>query len=122
MTSSLLPFVQNASTFFADTPAVLCAQLGMISFGALLVFLVLLTTRDVLLRIDSFFYQLLCVFLVAALPIVGFLLYLLFRPSRTLAFQHLESKIDRLLAKMSPEEKHESKPKHTTPPLKKKEK
>ncbi len=123
MTPSLFPFVQNFSTFFADSPSVLCAQIGMLSLGFFLVCIVLFTTRDVMLRIDSFFYQLLCVFLVASLPLVGFLLYVLFRPSRTLAFQRMEAKIDLLLEKLSHDEKHHDvKVKSTPSSPKKKEK
>lgn len=60
----------------------LAPVLGMI--GIVLVFLIFFTTRDILLRTHSLLGQLLCILLVALLPGVGFLLYLIVRPARTI--------------------------------------
>ncbi len=55
----------------------------MVMIAALLVFLVLFTTRDILLRSRSFLVQFICILIVALLPGLGFLIYLLVRPART---------------------------------------
>jgi hypothetical protein len=58
---------------------------GLVLSGAfILLFLLLFTLRDILLRTRSFAYQAFCVLLVGALPIAGFLVYLLIRPARTI--------------------------------------
>ena len=62
-----------------------------------LVFLALFALRDILLRTHSFVYQILCIVMVAALPVVGFLLYLLIRPRRTLSEKRIERKLDELV-------------------------
>jgi len=67
-------------TILSDNPALRMAQIGLILLALIAVYLVCFTTRDILLRTDSFLYQLLCVLLVALLPILGFFLYLLIRP------------------------------------------
>lgn len=59
------------------------ARIGVLSVAFILIFLLLFTLRDILLRTRSFWYQCFCVLLVGALPVVGFLLYLLIRPART---------------------------------------
>ncbi len=69
----------------------------MLGTAFIVVFLVLFTTRDILLRSHSFLLQIFCIVLVAVLPVFGFLIYLLIRPSKTLSMKRLESKIDRVL-------------------------
>ena len=72
-------------------------QLCMIAVGVLLVYLVLYATRDILLRTHSFVYQIAVIILVAVLPVVGFLLYLLIRPSATNRQRILERDVHDLL-------------------------
>ncbi len=103
----------SASAFLATDPSVLALQLLMISGAFLVVFLVLFTTRDVLLRTHSFFLQILCILLVAVLPIFGFFLYLLVRPPRTLSERMMDRKLSEILHRLShhkkPQEKHSDK-------------
>jgi hypothetical protein len=80
-----MPFVEQV----ASNPTILLLQGSIGFFAALLVFLILFTTRDIILRTHSFFYQLLCIALVALVPILGFFLYLLVRPSRTIREREL---------------------------------
>ncbi len=75
-------------------------QLSMILAACIIIFLVLFATRDIILRTNSFIYQTLCILLVAVLPVIGFLIYLLIRPSRTLAQRGLERQVADLLSKL----------------------
>ena len=74
-------------------------QIVMTASACMLVFLILFTLRDVLLRTRSFLYQIVCILLVAGLPFVGFLLYLLIRPARTLREREVYSMLQELLAR-----------------------
>lgn len=65
-------------------------QGAVLSGAFVLLFLLLYTLRDIILRTHSFWYQALCVLIVGALPIAGFLVYLLIRPARTLKERELE--------------------------------
>lgn len=73
------------------------AQAGVVAGAALLLFLLLYTLRDILLRTKSFPYQFFCVLLVGALPILGFLVYLLVRPARTLKQRETDAMLRRIL-------------------------
>lgn len=95
--------MQNASAFFSTNPSVLFIQSLMIAAAAVVVFLVLFATRDILHRTHSFIYQIACIVLVAILPVFGFLIYLLIRPHRTLAERRVERKLDTLLHKLQPQ-------------------
>ncbi|MBI3331516.1 hypothetical protein HYZ99_00980 [Candidatus Peregrinibacteria bacterium] len=90
-------FFQPLQILFTDDPFVRWAQIGLIVAGFLAIFLVFFATRDIILRTRSFWYQCLAILLVALLPGVGFLLYLLIRPARTLAERDLERKVSELL-------------------------
>lgn len=86
-------------------------QIAMMAVGALMIFFVFFATRDILLRTESFAYMFFCIVLVAAVPVVGFLLYLLIRPSRTLSERRTEALLlyltkDRVVANQA--SKHES--------------
>ena len=88
---------QGSASFFSDNPSVLIAQVSMIVAACVVIFLVLLATRDILMRTDSLLIQVLCIILVAVLPVVGYLLYLLVRPSRTLSEKKLQGDLEELL-------------------------
>jgi hypothetical protein len=105
--SSLL---ESSSALLASDSTVLAVQifLGLSACG--LVFLVLFTTRDILMRTNSFLYQIACILLVALLPVVGFLMYVLIRPSRTLAERAMHANIIALLTKLHAGRKLEQKP------------
>ncbi|MDD5026480.1 MAG: PLDc N-terminal domain-containing protein [Candidatus Peribacteraceae bacterium] len=92
----LLSYLDPWLTFLAADPVLRSLQMTMIVLGTIAVFLVFYTTRDILLRTNSFPYMLLCILIVAVLPGVGFLLYLLIRPPRTVR----ERELERLLRSM----------------------
>ena len=94
----MIDFVHQWITFFTDSPALRLMQLGLLGIGAILIYLVFFTTRDILLRTNSLLYQFASILLVAALPIVGFLLYFLIRPARTIKARELEQMLQQLLA------------------------
>ncbi|MBT4119368.1 MAG: hypothetical protein HOG89_00065 [Candidatus Peribacter sp.] len=83
LSTFLQQFAQPWLLFLAEDPALRLLQFGMLLVGVVVIFLVFFTTRDILLRTHSFWYMFLSIVLVAALPVVGFFLYLLIRPSRT---------------------------------------
>lgn len=93
--------------FLSDDPTLRLLQASMLLSGGIVVFLVFYTTRDILLRSQSFWYMFSSIILVAALPIVGFFLYLLIRPARTIKERELEEKITKLLEKEAPVKKSE---------------
>ncbi|OGJ57321.1 hypothetical protein A3H22_00360 [Candidatus Peribacteria bacterium RIFCSPLOWO2_12_FULL_55_15] len=82
---SLLPTLDAFLGVLSDDPAARVFQLSVLCLGIFSVYLLFYTTRDVLIRSSSISLQLFSIFLVALLPVAGFFLYLLFRPSRTIA-------------------------------------
>lgn len=106
--------LESASAFLATDPTVLAVQVLMASAAFIVVFLVLFVTRDVLLRSNSFLFQAFCILLTALLPVVGFFLYVLIRPSRTIAERAMHRDIIALLSKLSPTKKAEQ-AKHEKP-------
>lgn len=101
------PFLENVSVFFSADPSVLLVQSAMVFSACVIVFLVLFATRDILLRSHSLSLQIVCILLVALLPVVGFLLYLLIRPSRTVAERSLERRVQELTAALHKKGKQE---------------
>jgi membrane-bound ClpP family serine protease len=99
-----MSFLQAILLFFTDTtnPTLRLLQIVLLILGVLAAFLVFFTTRDVLLRSKSFVFQLFSIVLVAIVPLFGFLLYILIRPSRTLKERELEHMLQRLLERQSP--------------------
>lgn len=75
-------------------------QIAMIALAVLVVYLILFVTRDIILRTHSFLYQVFSILLTAVLPILGFFLYLLIRPSTTIFERSLDQKVGLLLARM----------------------
>lgn len=82
--------LQQWLTLLADNPALRLLQIAMLILGVIAVFLVCFATRDILLRTQSFLLQILCILLVAFLPIIGYLIYLLIRPARTVKEREME--------------------------------
>jgi hypothetical protein len=100
------------STFFSSLAAfdpVALMQAAVIAGASILLFLLLFTLRDIILRTHSFWFQALCVLLVGALPVVGFLLYLLIRPPRTIKERELYAMFESLTARTEEEPLHEEK-------------
>jgi len=90
--------------FFIENPSLHIMQAGLLFLATVTLFLLFFTLRDILLRSRSFAVQFLCILLVAVLPIVGFLLYLIVRPSRTLKERELEAMLLTLVATEAPEQ------------------
>lgn len=85
-------------SLLTENPAIRTVQLSLLGLAVVSLYLVFYATRDILLRTKSFFYQLACIFLVALLPVAGFLLYLLIRPATTTRERELESLLHAMLA------------------------
>ncbi len=96
-----MSFLTSLSGIFSDDPSLRMIQMGLLVLGILIVFLLLFATRDILLRTRSFAYQFACILLVALLPGIGFLLYLLIRPARTLKERELEARIEHIEESLS---------------------
>lgn len=79
-----MPALAPFSAVLATDPAALMMQMGVLGGGAVLLFLLFWTLRDALLRSRSLVFQVFSLFLVTALPLFGFLAYLLIRPAQTL--------------------------------------
>lgn len=77
--------VSSLLTFLSADPALRLMQGLLLALAVLVVYLVFFTLRDVLLRSRNFAFQLFSILLVAFVPVVGFLLYMLIRPVQTLA-------------------------------------
>jgi hypothetical protein len=86
--------------FLADDPLLRLLQAGMLLTGIVVIFLVFFTTRDILLRTNSFLYMFISIVLVAALPVVGFFVYLLIRPARTVKEREMEKMIRALHSRL----------------------
>lgn len=82
---SSLPTLDVLLGILSDDPTARMLQISILGLGVCAVYLLFYTTRDIIIRSASIPLQLFAIFLVALLPIAGFFLYLLFRPSRTLA-------------------------------------
>lgn len=88
--------VSTILTFLSADPALRLMQGLLLALAVLVVYLVFFTLRDVLLRSRNFAFQLFSILLVAFVPVVGFLLYMLIRPVQTLA----ERRRDRMLREL----------------------
>ncbi len=90
----------------SDSPLIRLIQVGLVLAVLLDVYLVFFVVRDVLLRTQNLFVQILCILLPAAFPVIGFLAYLLVRPSRTLKEREMEELLHRLLDQKKQERVH----------------
>ncbi|MDA1208619.1 MAG: hypothetical protein O2904_01135 [bacterium] len=99
MPLALQSFLEPWLVILTDDPMLRILQLSMLILGAVVVFLVFFTTRDILLRTHSFLYMFTCIILVAILPVVGFLLYILIRPARTIKEREMEEMLVSLVTK-----------------------
>ncbi|MBU0458408.1 hypothetical protein KJ652_03945 [Patescibacteria group bacterium] len=95
--NSIKTYLEPWLLFLAEDPILRAGQLSLMVVGFLAIFLVFFTTRDIILRTNSFFLMLFCILIVALLPGVGFLIYLLIRPSRTLKEKELENLVNDLI-------------------------
>jgi hypothetical protein len=97
--------------FLSENPTLRLFQFVLLATAVLAVYLVFFVTRDVLLRSRSFFFQFISIILTAGLPIVGFLLYLLLRPSRTLKESEMEAMLLEVLDRLPEGERSHKKAK-----------
>lgn len=88
----------NLSLLATFSPAV---QLMVVVLSVVAVFFVFLTTRDILLRSSSLAVQLLCIVLVSVVPVIGYFLYLLVRPARTIKERHTEELLQDILVRVA---------------------
>ncbi len=88
-----VPLPSFLSSLFSDDPQLRFFQIMLTILGFFFLYLLLFTLRDILLRTRSFLYQLASIVLVAFLPGVGFLFYLLIRPARTLKEREMEAMV-----------------------------
>ena len=88
-------------SLLTDNPMLRAMQLSLLAGAVVAIYLVFFTTRDIILRTRSLAYQLLCILIVAALPVLGFFLYLLIRPATTLRERDTERMLRKLLKKDS---------------------
>ncbi|OIO54131.1 hypothetical protein AUJ46_03870 [Candidatus Peregrinibacteria bacterium CG1_02_54_53] len=98
--TSLQSFFDPFLLFVSADPLLRAVQTGLLLIGAVVIFLVFFVTRDILLRTHSFWYMALCIVLTALLPGVGFLIYLLIRPPRSIRERQLDERIEALTEKL----------------------
>jgi ABC-type nickel/cobalt efflux system permease component RcnA len=84
------------TAFLSEDPQVAMTQAGLMALVVIVLFLLFYTLRDIILRSRSFVYQCFCILLVALLPGVGFLIYLLIRPARTVKQREMEAMVEAL--------------------------
>jgi ABC-type nickel/cobalt efflux system permease component RcnA len=96
---------QPLLAFISDDPMLRLIQGGLLLAGCGVVFMLFYATRDILLRTKSFAYQFASILIVAALPVVGFLLYLLIRPARTVKERQMEVMLKKILDQQKEHEK-----------------
>lgn len=102
---SLQQFLEPWLLLLADDPVLRALQGGLLLLAVIVVFLVFFATRDILLRTRSLPAMMLSIILVAAFPIVGFFLYLLVRPVRTLSEKERDRRLEEILTALELEAK-----------------
>lgn len=83
-------------TFLALFPAFDANQALVVGVSFILLYFLCFALRDIFLRTHSSLYQIACILLVAALPLIGFLLYFLVRPARTIKEREAEEMLKAL--------------------------
>jgi hypothetical protein len=98
LSTAFTSFLSSLSSLglLSRDPLLQWLQLFLLALAFVLVFLVFFVTRDILHRTRSLPLQLLCIFLVSILPVVGFFLYLLMRPRQTLEERGVLLTLERL--------------------------
>lgn len=84
-------------SLISSDPSLRLIQGGLLLIGVVDLYLLFWTLRDILLRTRSLLYQAFSLLLVTVLPFVGFFVYLLVRPSRTLREKNIERLVHQLL-------------------------
>ncbi len=107
--TSFQSFFDPFLLFLSEDPLLRMMQGGLLFLGFVVIFLVFFVTRDILLRTHSFWYMAFCIVLTAMLPVVGFLLYLLIRPARTIREREQEALLRALSRKLLSNKKNPGK-------------
>jgi len=94
---------RDISAYVMGDPVLRLTQGGLILLAFVVLYLLFYALRDVLLRTHSFLYQFFCILLVALLPVIGFLLYLLIRPARTVKEREAEQMLTNLVMHLVPD-------------------
>lgn len=84
MPASLFSSLDPVLLFLSEDPVLRMVQIALILLASAVVFSIFYATRDMLRRSHSFWLVALVIVIVSVLPIVGFLLYLIVRPTETL--------------------------------------
>lgn len=86
---------------------------AMMCFGAVLVYIIFYTTKDVFARSESFLFMFFALLLVTAIPLLGFALYILIRPSSRTLERKMYAKLQIIEEQLhSAERKHLPQAKH----------
>lgn len=107
--TSFQSFFDPFLLFLSADPLLRMMQGGLLFTGFVVIFLVFFVTRDILLRTHSFWYTALSIVLTAVLPGIGFLLYLLIRPARTIREREQEALLRSLAGKLLGQKAHAGK-------------
>lgn len=99
-----MPFSAGFLTGLLPSDPIAWIQAGVLIIALILIYLLLFTLRDILLRTRSFWYQFFCVLLVGSLPVLGFFLYLLIRPARTVKERHTDFMLSQLMGEEDSDE------------------
>lgn len=99
---ALQQFLEPWLLILADDPVLRALQGVLLLLGIVVIFLVFYATRDILLRTRSFPAMLGSILLVAFLPFIGFFMYLLVRPARTIRQRETDERIINILAALKP--------------------
>ncbi|MBN2096767.1 hypothetical protein JW752_05260 [Candidatus Peregrinibacteria bacterium] len=95
-----LPFNLNINTAleFISTPSFKTIQLAVIIyFGLLWLAIIIWVTRDAINRSNSLLFQVIAILLNIFFPVLGILLYLIIRPSKTTLERYYEELEHRLI-------------------------
>jgi len=88
----------NAALEFISTPSFKTIQLAVIIyFGLLWLAIIIWVTRDAINRSNSLLFQVLAILLNIFFPVLGILLYLIIRPSKTTLERYYEELEHRLI-------------------------
>ena len=88
----------------SENPVLLAVQGALMGTAFILAFFVFWVTKDILHRTNSVLFQMLCIAMTAVLPVVGFFLYLIIRPSQTIEERMLIDRMDEILSLMKEKE------------------
>lgn len=110
----------NALVDFISAPSFKTLQLGIIIyFGILWLAIIIWVTRDAINRSHSLFFQVTAILLNIIFPILGILLYLIIRPSKTTSERYYEELEHRLVLESIDEQEKKPSKKTVKKPSKK---